>query len=502
MKRVNLFLVSMATAVSVSWCFSSCGGNREKLSQALAKYDKFESFSEGLAAVAKDGKYGYINKSGEEVVPCIYAGVSSFSDGFAIVRNNRKVGVIDKSGKEILPCDYDNVYRWEETFYEQLRGNIAIVDEKGIIVPAGYDYVIQVKNADDLIAVGIDKNGYERVWGFMDRATKKEIIPCIYEIQNNDNWGYQCSFSEGLISVGKNFKYGLIDKTGKQVMPFRYVKIDDFSEGLALVWTAAEEWYRMGYIDKTGKEIIPCVYENASPFSEGLACVKKNDKYGFIDKNGKEAIPFIYNMTSEGDDVGVQTCFKNGLAVLRVNDGKGSSYDYDAQGTCGVIDKTGKIIIPFIYSNIWSQDNNLFVCSVYTERNGTHKCGILDKTGKEIVPFNYSSINQTADNYYVVTLNEKQGLLDSKGKEIVQCQYNSIDIPWDKPLVQNGLIFVEKNKKYGFIDKTGKEIIPCVFENRVSCSDGLVRCKWNGQEGYLDTGGYFIGKETVKKIEN
>ncbi|MDR1341585.1 MAG: WG repeat-containing protein [Prevotellaceae bacterium] len=506
MKRVNLFLVSMVMAVTLSFCFSSCGGgSREKLSQALAKYDKYESFSEGLAAVVKNGKYGYINKSGKEAVPCVYTGGSSFSEGLAAVVKDGKYGYINKSGKELIPCvytgagnfsngfaevkhgekigiidrkgkeicpGYDKVYLLERLYYTtSLDGNIAVIDEQGKIIPLnGYNYIKKIKNTNDLILVGVEQSQDEVLWGFMDMATKKEIIPCIYEIPDHFISDYYCFVSEGLIfSVGKNSKYGLIDKTGKQLTPFKYRYIGDLSEERALVWTETGA----GYIDKTGREIIPCMYEDASPFSEGLACVQKHDKKcGFIDKNGETVIPFIYNVADDKtDEMRTETCFKNGLAVLSINDRKASIYDrdYDSaygdymiKGPYGVIDKTGKIIIPFIYRNIRLQGNNLnnlFVC--YDSNN--KKYGILDRTGKEIVPFDcYSDIEQTADNY-IVTLNEKKGLLDS----------------------------------------TGKKIIPCEFENIYSSdfSDGLMRCTRNGMEGYIDMEGYFIGKGTVEKIE-
>ena len=52
------------------------------------KYDNVGYFSEGLASVRNsDGRYGYINKEGKEVIPCNYLGVGVFHDGFAVVQN-------------------------------------------------------------------------------------------------------------------------------------------------------------------------------------------------------------------------------------------------------------------------------------------------------------------------------------------------------------------------------------------------------------------------------
>ena len=44
------------------------------------------------------------------------------------------------------------------------------------------------------------------------------------------------AFSEGLAAVmGKNDKYGFIDKTGKFVIQPQFYRVGDFSEGLAAV---------------------------------------------------------------------------------------------------------------------------------------------------------------------------------------------------------------------------------------------------------------------------
>ncbi|MBK7505881.1 MAG: WG repeat-containing protein [Bacteroidetes bacterium] len=41
----------------------------------------FLSFSEGLAVVEKEGKYGFFDKAGKLVIPIIYDDAQDFSDG-------------------------------------------------------------------------------------------------------------------------------------------------------------------------------------------------------------------------------------------------------------------------------------------------------------------------------------------------------------------------------------------------------------------------------------
>ncbi len=59
-----------------------------------------EDFCEGLAAVMKDGKWGYINSQNETVIPFIYDYASNFSNGVAKVEKNGIHGFVDKKGKD------------------------------------------------------------------------------------------------------------------------------------------------------------------------------------------------------------------------------------------------------------------------------------------------------------------------------------------------------------------------------------------------------------------
>jgi hypothetical protein len=66
------------------------------------------TFDEGLAAVRLNGKYGYVDESGREVVPPKYDNTWKFIGGFATVKLGDKYGFIDKTGKEVVPPKYEN----------------------------------------------------------------------------------------------------------------------------------------------------------------------------------------------------------------------------------------------------------------------------------------------------------------------------------------------------------------------------------------------------------
>lgn len=61
-------------------------------------------FHEGLARVWKDGKYGFVNRDGEEVFSCQFDQAQDMSEGLAAVCRNDKWGYIDAQGQ----CTMDN----------------------------------------------------------------------------------------------------------------------------------------------------------------------------------------------------------------------------------------------------------------------------------------------------------------------------------------------------------------------------------------------------------
>ena len=100
-KRV-LRLVGL-TVLSVVVLFGAYWGIKEVIKTNTAKtrvkdipfiYDDALTFSEGLAPVKKDGKWGCVDKTGKEVVPPIYDGARGGEDGLAAVKKDGKWGFI------------------------------------------------------------------------------------------------------------------------------------------------------------------------------------------------------------------------------------------------------------------------------------------------------------------------------------------------------------------------------------------------------------------------
>ena len=286
-------------------------GERFSIDKSGARTEPADIDFDGMERIIVNGKMGFVNESGIEVVPPIYDWAGDFSDGLAEIQLDGKWGFIDKSGDPVVPPKYDEI-SW-----------------------AGF--------TDGLVAVAVDGK-----WGFVD-LTGAEIVTPKY-----DDVG---AFSEGFAQVGilyenSDLHRGFIDRTGKEIVPLIYDLVQDFSEGLAAVSRSVEITVetqegnhtdtraRWGFVDTTGREVIPPKYDEIDlirGFSDGLMAVgvfsewvlwgswESEDGemvpelfgvdagrlYGFIDKTGKEVIPFVFNTARN---------FFDGLAAVGVLD--------------------------------------------------------------------------------------------------------------------------------------------------------------------------------------
>ena len=261
------------------------GGHIDKTGKIVTQGVGTERFSEGLAVASRDGKSGYIDKTGEFVIPPQFYDAKNFSEGLAAVSwdNGQKRGFIDKTGKVVIQP--------QPFFMSFFKEGLVRISRTRAVPMADGTYM----------------------FGYMDR-TGKIVIPLQFHSASD--------FSEGLASVNhKDGRSGYIDKTGKMVIPLQYSSGSVFSEGLAFVTLGPGG--KHAYIDKTGKIVFQFQVDlgSGSPnfsFSEGLARVrvrvqprgKYPYKYAYIDKTGRMVI------RPQFDDAGD---FSEGLAPVRLN---------------------------------------------------------------------------------------------------------------------------------------------------------------------------------------
>ncbi|MCI9414802.1 MAG: WG repeat-containing protein [Clostridiales bacterium] len=64
-------------------------------------------FADGIAAIKKDGKWGFLRSDGTELLPCQYEDACNFYKGTAAVKKDGKWGYIDQEGRELTDFVYE-----------------------------------------------------------------------------------------------------------------------------------------------------------------------------------------------------------------------------------------------------------------------------------------------------------------------------------------------------------------------------------------------------------
>jgi hypothetical protein len=75
--------------------------------QNKQRYDSVGKFSERSAIVKPNGKYGFIDRKGYEVVPPIYDIAYHFQNSYADILFKDKWRPLDRNDNEVLPCQYN-----------------------------------------------------------------------------------------------------------------------------------------------------------------------------------------------------------------------------------------------------------------------------------------------------------------------------------------------------------------------------------------------------------
>jgi hypothetical protein len=509
---------------------------------APLKYDRTWWFSEGLARVRKNNKFGFVNRKGEEIIPLIYDKAEPFREGLSIVCVNDSCGFINKKGEAVIPLIYNDVKPFSEGLSAVYAGDsCGYVNKKGeLVIPIIYYSGASFSRGRARVALNKPTKG---TWGMNNNisygfinASGKVLVPLIYKdrpqsigegcykvetttyekqiidslgnviFTNGYVSGYQ--FSEGLISVYRDRKYGCINSKGEMVVPLRYTaKVGYFKNGMAKVKLDK----KFGYVDSTGKEFIPTKYESIGEFRNGLAPAQLNGKYGIIDRNNSVVSPFEYDKIND---------FKEGIAIAE----KGGKY--------GCIDTLGEIVTPFKYEEItlkkygltiakrrgkygFINDNNEWVISPkydfaedlrddgyfqagyldyydyfydfgeLVDSTPVYRLALIDSSGKELFRPKYEEIENVNDGMVWCIYKGLKGIVDLKGATIIPFLYDETSWYFD----YNGNLDVESKTRKGTVDLQNREVIPVKYHSIKEINSEFAFVKWFDEYGYIGTNG-------------
>lgn len=226
--------------------------------------------------------------------------------------------------------------------------------------------------SDNLLAVM-----FEGKWGYIDDRGRVQI-----------DFEYEAAgaFYEGVALIYKDEKYALIDTKGNLVSEWYGTLERDYETGLT--------WYvkdgKLGLLDMKGRPLTDPIYEDLwigsfgtyveTRFSDGLARVSQDGKYGFIDTRGRVQIDIEFDSVRH---------FSEGFAVY---------YDNDAK-LYGYINQRGRVAIDPEFRS--AGDFNIHGQAVVTlDIDGPHNRAVISDRGR-IVFDECESISYNEEGYRI-----------------------------------------------------------------------------------------------------
>ena len=470
MKRTPLVLFLLATLLLSVLLFSSCGKTEGRATSNEPATDHESDltnnlFFDGLAVALRNHKFGYIDKTGKEVIPCKYNSAAyAFSNGVTSVQ--------EKSDGPWYYIKTDGTRLLETPFFEA-----SDFDDQGRA------FVKKSENAKEQM---IDKSG-------KTFFTAKNI-----ESGKNGLYLFQDDFE----------MWGVVDKDGEVLLSARYDQLDfSLSDRLIARRKSAEsEIYYL--IDLNGNELYRAKkgYTIDSTSVDGTFIIRserKNEEdyltaLTLVDRTGKEIA------TVEGKMRSFDYSAAGMLVEFYENeDGKDFSYrkmidwsgnvlhdfrdgDYDAEnlweneikirirgasdGCYGVMDaKTGEILIPAEYGYLSGFDSNGYVIG---QKKEDEDFAVLDRTGRTVFTVScdrfYPFGTSTKTPYYVAEYNlgsnTSYELLDKEGNVVYTFGITMEPYEYyDDGYIVYSEYIDENNGGYGVLDSSFQPICPTIY---------------------------------------
>lgn len=420
------------------------------------------------AAKGDNGLWGHIDEMGNWVIPPKFDSAGDFRGNYAWIQQGDREGFANRDGEIVLLLD------------------------ENVVADSGYD--------------GFYYGGRETgIWLLYKKATGKnslgtEWMEGFFDVQSGVysglKWwteGIWCSDSRLIPVADENWKWGYVSRdTGELVIPAKYDSDymgSNFYDGYAVVTFLDEDddynIVQTLLLDETGKEYpLPEGINAAScdtVISGGLfAVVDENGLYGYCNTSGEVVIEPQFAYAFE---------FEDGYAAVELTD-----------GTCGVIDQTGNVVMRTTDSLHVQIRHGCYVLPT-----GEHSFTMYSVAGEELFTLQGENIvelwtpEENGLCMYVVEKGRQRrcGWVNMQGEIISEAKWNFPDYDQTGVYFPSGLQAVydiDGTRLAGYLDESGELAIPLQFSFvtqfygklayvGVVQDDGTTRCGYINQQG-------------------
>ena len=265
-------------------------------------------------------KFGVLDRQGKWMIEPIYDNqdiIPYRKEMLGVVVRDGKYGFMDYEGVEVIPCQFDYAEKFEE---ETGLAPVWVHEKCGLIDRYGQWRAQPIYNEIEIVD-GIIKVERDGLWGTVD-TDGNTVIPCQFDSMSS----YNADLDRWLVE--KDFLQGYCDGKGNVVIPIQFEEAQPFHSKTPVA--AVRVGAMWGMIDDNGNWLCKPQFEDIDNYfnpDDGPIPVAKEDKCGYVDIYGNEVIPFIFKYLYGFDRKG------DGTAECTLLDGREV-----------IIDRTGKII--------------------------------------------------------------------------------------------------------------------------------------------------------------
>lgn len=300
-----------------------------------AMYDDAGIFSEGLAAVLQDGRWGYVDRQGKTAIPPAFKSAWAFSEGRARVTGFERPGYYIRRDGTAIASD-----RWEAD--DDFSGGLARIREGelvGFIDTSGAERIAPVYEQATRFAEGLSIVTRQGSKGVIDTQGRM-LVPAGYD---------QIMLLPGALYVlaKRDGRWHLLNRSDKVIFAFqpgesvtsdghwiavvnasgaRWMTVDDLTihaaddltamqplgEGL---WSARQAGI-MRLVRPPAKTIHPGPFDQVNKFSGGFAVYGRDGTWGYLDTSGREVTKPVFGLAWDYRHGLARAAFSDGIAFI------------------------------------------------------------------------------------------------------------------------------------------------------------------------------------------
>lgn len=415
--------------------------------------------------------------------------VAGASENFSLFKKDGKVGLKDAGGRIVIPANYEAI-GWA-------NGELSIIDKvvgyrsqglwglihtsNKVLTPPQY---LDLRPAEGFYLTAQKKSAtYQRVsYGLID-LSGKTIIPFLYD-------GIKVSNLRAIVmtrSSGNRFHFGLTDLSHKLLIPVHYQRIYPLG---SLRYAVENADRKIAIFSEAGLQLTGFIIDSIAPFQKDFAVIYQDQRQGMINRRGELVVKPEYSETRISKDGTVQVRSTDSWHFMDGNNKTAGRYHADGLQAISpdhyVVKNAGKFQLT---DNNFNPLHENHFSSIGPFHNGKavftkdSKMGVITNSGKILIAPLYPHLAMD-DNFLRACVepapNPRWILMDYNGEQRSEKHYDFIG-PY------NGTYYPVKNRGYwGALDVAGREIISCVHDSLLHRSGNYIAVKFKGQYGVIN----------------